>query len=111
LHSIAQGWPGLTKQAGRSLRHIRIVPVGNEKEALVPRAAGTGKRRGSSVMMTLEEVAKYLRLHRSTVYRLAREGIIPGFKVGSQWRFHKGRVDQWMAGQEADFAGSQRKDG
>ena len=83
--------------------------MGNEKEALVPRAAGTGKRRGSSVMMTLEEVAKYLRLHRSTVYRLAREGIIPGFKVGSQWRFHKGRVDQWMAGQEAAFAGSQRK--
>lgn len=61
-------------------------------------------------MMTLQEVATYLRLHRSTVYRLAREGMIPGFKVGNQWRFSKERVDQWMAGQEAAFAGSRRKD-
>jgi len=60
-------------------------------------------------MMTLEEVAKYLRLHRSTVYRLAREGLIPGFKVGNQWRFHKGRVIQWMARKEADFAAPQRE--
>jgi len=61
-------------------------------------------------MMTIEELAKYLRLHRSTVYRLAREGIIPGFKVGSQWRFSRDSVDQWMAGQEATIGGSQRKD-
>ncbi len=61
-------------------------------------------------MMTIEELAKYLRLHRSTVYRLAREGIIPGFKVGSQWRFSRDSVDQWMAGQEAAIGGSQRKD-
>jgi len=44
--------------------------------------------------MTLEEVARYLRLHRTTVYRLAGEGLIPGFKVGNQWRFAKERVDQ-----------------
>ncbi|MGH7362295.1 MAG: helix-turn-helix domain-containing protein [Candidatus Methylomirabilales bacterium] len=54
--------------------------------------------------MTLQEVATYLRLHRSTVYRLAREGVIPGFKVGNQWRFAKERVDQWMAGQESAWA-------
>ncbi|MGH7411494.1 MAG: helix-turn-helix domain-containing protein, partial [Candidatus Methylomirabilis sp.] len=47
------------------------------------------------------EVSEYLRLHRSTVYRLTREGIIPGFKVGSQWRFSRESVNQWMAGQEA----------
>lgn len=61
-------------------------------------------------MMTLQEVATYLRLHRSTVYRLAREGMIPGFKVGNQWRFSKERVDQWMAAQEAAFARSERKE-
>jgi excisionase family DNA binding protein len=59
-------------------------------------------------MMTLEEVAKYLRLHRTTVYRLARESVIPGFKIGSQWRFNKTRVDQWMARQEAGFEGPER---
>lgn len=57
------------------------------------------------MMMTLEEVARYLRLHPSTVYRLAREGIIPGFKLGSQWRFNRERVDRWMAGQEAAWGG------
>jgi excisionase family DNA binding protein len=59
--------------------------------------------------MTIDEVAKYLRLHRSTVYRLVREGIIPGFKVGSQWRFHQGRVEQWMARKEADVAAPERE--
>jgi len=70
----------------------------------VPTPAGVWKRGASFMMMTLDEVADYLRLHRSTVYRFAREGIIPGFKVGSQWRFSRERVDQWMAGQEAAWA-------
>ena len=77
----------------------------------MPRPAKVGKSPASSIMMmTLGEVARYLRLHRSTVYRLAREGIIPGCKVGSQWRFSKERVDQWMVGQEAGFAGPERKE-
>ena len=86
-----------------------IVPVGNEKGPLVPRPAKVGKSPASS-MMTLGEVARYLRLHRSTLYRLAKLGIIPGFKVGSQWRFNKERVDQWMVGQEAGFAEAERKE-
>jgi len=75
----------------------------------LPKTANVRKSSAQS-MMTLQEVATYLRLHRSTVYRLAREGMIPGFKVGNQWRFSKERVDQWMAGQEAAIGGSQRKD-
>ena len=74
----------------------------------MPRLAKLAKHPSSPVMMTLEEVAKYLRLHRTTVYRLAREGVIPGFKIGSQWRFNKTRVDQWMARQEAGFEGRGR---
>ena len=60
-----------------------------------------------SVMMTLEEVAGYLRLHTSTIYRLARAGIIPGVKIGGQWRFAQKRVDEWLAEQER--ASAQRK--
>lgn len=74
----------------------------------MPRLAKLAKSSSSSLMMTLEEVAKYLRLHRTTVYRLAREGVIPGFKIGSQWRFNKTRVDQWMARQEAGLEGPER---
>ena len=40
-------------------------------------------------IMTLEEVAKYLRVHKSTVYRMAREGSIPSSKVANQWRFDR----------------------
>lgn len=67
----------------------------------MPRLAKRGNGPAPSALMTLDEVARYLRLHRSTVYRLAGEGLIPGFKVGTQWRFAKERIDQWMAGQEA----------
>ena len=56
----------------------------------------------SSVMMTLEEVAGYLRLHTSTIYRLVRAGIIPGVKIGGQWRFSQKRVDEWLAKREVN---------
>ncbi len=51
-------------------------------------------------IMTLEEVAKYLRVHKSTVYRMAREGTIPSTKVANQWRFKKARIDQWLLERE-----------
>jgi len=47
-------------------------------------------------ILTVGEVAIYLRVHRSTVYRLLRCKQIPAFKVGSDWRFERGSVDQWM---------------
>jgi len=53
-------------------------------------------------IMTLEEVAKYLRVHKSTVYRMAREGTIPSTKVANQWRFKKARIDQWLLDREPD---------
>lgn len=52
-------------------------------------------------IMTLEEVAKYLRLHKSTVYRMAREGKLPGNKVAGQWRFKKERLVDWFEKQQA----------
>ena len=61
-----------------------------------------------SVLMTLEEVAGYLRLHTSTIYRLARAGIIPGVKIGGQWRFNQERVDTWLAQQEVASATRKR---
>ncbi len=51
-------------------------------------------------IMTLEEVAKYLRVHKSTVYRMAREGAIPSTKVANQWRFKKARIDEWLLERE-----------
>lgn len=44
---------------------------------------------------TSEEIAEYLRLHPYTIRRLAREGKIPAFRAGGQWRFRKDDIDQW----------------
>jgi excisionase family DNA binding protein len=51
-----------------------------------------------SPLMTIDEVADYLRTHPTTVYRMAREGRIPAFRLNSAWRFHKQIIDDWMAG-------------
>lgn len=47
-------------------------------------------------IMTLREVAKYLRLTEKTTYRYALEGTVPGFKVGGSWRFRKSDIDAWI---------------
>jgi len=47
-------------------------------------------------IMTIEQVARYLSLHELTVRRLAREGEIPAFKVGRQWRIKKELLDRWI---------------
>ena len=47
-------------------------------------------------LMTLAEVAAYLRLSKDTVYRMASAGKLPASKVGSQWRFRRDDVEQWL---------------
>jgi len=51
------------------------------------------------LVMKISEVAAYLRVHRSTIYRLLRRGQLPAFKVGSDWRFNLESIDQWRAEQ------------
>lgn len=54
-------------------------------------------------IMTVAEVADYLRLNEATVYRLAQQGKLPGVKLGRQWRFKKEAIDQMLEeGFEAD---------
>jgi excisionase family DNA binding protein len=50
-----------------------------------------------SKMMTLAEVAKYLHCHYSTAFRLVHSGGLPGFTLGSDWRFLRSEVDKWIA--------------
>lgn len=47
-------------------------------------------------IMTIEEVADYLKIPKSTVYKLAQEGRIPRQKVGRHWRFRKETIDMWL---------------
>ena len=47
-------------------------------------------------LMTVEEMADYLRVTDTTIYRLLMKGCIPATKVGRQWRFNKASVDEWL---------------
>jgi len=50
-----------------------------------------------SPIMTSKEVAKYLRIHQITLYKLIRRGEIPSFKIGSDYRFSRGEIEKWIA--------------
>jgi excisionase family DNA binding protein len=50
-----------------------------------------------SQVMTSVEAADYLKMHVKTVCRLAKEGKIPAKKVGSEWRFLRSVLDNWLA--------------
>jgi len=49
--------------------------------------------------LTIEEVAKRFGVNATTVYRLAQRGVLPGFKVGNQWRFSPDMLESWVADQ------------
>jgi excisionase family DNA binding protein len=48
-------------------------------------------------VLTLEEVASYLHVHPSTIYRLLKKRHLPAFKIGSDWRFNLASIDQWRS--------------
>ena len=49
-------------------------------------------------VLTLDELSDYLKLSKSTTYKLVQEGVIPGQKVGKHWRFLKSVVDEYLKG-------------
>ena len=49
-----------------------------------------------NTVMTAQEVAQYLRLDVTTIYRLAQAGGIPAVKVGRAWRFKRELIEEWF---------------
>jgi excisionase family DNA binding protein len=47
-------------------------------------------------VMTVDEVSRYLRIPKSTLYKLAQERRVPCQKVGRHWRFRKEALDRWL---------------
>ncbi len=47
-------------------------------------------------ILTIDELAEYLKISKSSLYKLAQAGKVPGQKVGRHWRFHKDAIDQWL---------------
>ncbi len=59
----------------------------------------------SEGVLTLAEVAAYLKVTERTIYRLAGAKKIPAFKVGGVWRFRKTDIDDWINSQSLDTKG------
>jgi excisionase family DNA binding protein len=50
--------------------------------------------------MTVPEVARYLRVHNMTVYRLIQRGDLPAMRVGRSWRFRTDEINRWLLDRE-----------
>jgi len=46
-------------------------------------------------VLTVSELSEYLHVHRTTIYRLLKRGQLPGFRIGSDWRFSVEAIDEW----------------
>ncbi|HAU28352.1 MAG TPA: DNA-binding protein [Alteromonas australica] len=53
----------------------------------------------SDPILTIKDVADYLKVNERTIYRLAASGELPGFKVGNSWRFKQSELEQYIAEQ------------
>jgi len=52
-------------------------------------------------VLTVRELAAYLSVHPSTVYRMLKDGTIPAFRLGSDWRFNLESIDKWRKSRES----------
>jgi excisionase family DNA binding protein len=56
--------------------------------------------------MTISDLAEYLQVSKSSLYKLVQTGRVPGQKVGKHWRFHKESVDEWLKRSNRSEGGS-----
>ena len=54
-------------------------------------------------ILTTKELAAYLKLTEVTIYKYANEGKIPGFKIGSRWRFDKEKIDDLLQSDDVEM--------
>ncbi len=75
---------------------VRVAGNGNfGKLAKNPMMTKAPKEQGDQIL-TVPMLAEYLLCHPSTIYRLLKNKRIPGFRVGSDWRFRRSAIDQWL---------------
>ncbi|MEE8359907.1 MAG: helix-turn-helix domain-containing protein [Candidatus Omnitrophota bacterium] len=61
-------------------------------------------------VMTVRELAVYLKMKPVTIYKHAQGGKLPAFKVGTTWRFKRKTIDKWITDQEnGEAKNSQRE--
>jgi len=58
----------------------------------------------SDKVLTVTALAEYLRVHRTTIYRLLKARKMPAFRIGSDWRFNREQIDEWRLKQDQGWA-------
>jgi excisionase family DNA binding protein len=71
--------------------------IGNSWQSIFIIGKGETMSTPEGEILTLDEVAAYLKAGKRTVYRLAAEGKLPAFKLGGTWRFRRSDLDEWIA--------------
>ncbi len=61
-------------------------------------------------LVTVKELSNYLRVNPSTIYRLLKGGELPGFKLGSDWRFNLAAIDRWRVDQSEEIGENHPED-
>ena len=79
---------------------LRLSKLRKLSKEQCPRGASTRRSKCEVIKMeeliTIQQVADYLKVDRFTVYRLVTQKRIPAFKVGGQWRFKQEMIDSWL---------------
>ena len=91
MHTNAEDWHNKTGVS---------IDQGGGWGLVAPKGIGKMPSTGAKVL-TVNELSEYLRVHRSTIYRLLKKGQLPGFKIGSDWRFNVEAIDEWRLQQGA----------
>jgi excisionase family DNA binding protein len=65
-----------------------------------PKGSGRTGPAAPPDVMTIDDLASYLQVSKSSLYKLAQGGKVPGQKVGKHWRFHRAVIDRWLGDRE-----------
>jgi excisionase family DNA binding protein len=94
------------KKIAKKSKVVRRMKATSNGESKGASLAGVGKMVNPMTMkspkdqadqiLTVPMLAEYLLCHPSTIYRLLKNKRIPGFRVGSDWRFRRSAIDQWL---------------
>jgi excisionase family DNA binding protein len=82
-------------KAATSNLETRGMTNGGAGKSINPMLSKPSKEQGDQIL-TVPMLAEYLLCHPSTIYRLLKNKRIPGFRVGSDWRFRRSAIDQWL---------------
>lgn len=68
----------------------------------------TGRPAPPPEVMTISDLAEYLQVSKSSLYKLVQQGKVPGQKVGKHWRFGRAVIDTWLGSGATEVATDRR---